>query len=225
MTQKNKTKVSIIALIHNEDLKYINILLDSVNTTEEVSYELIVVDNDSNKEVKNLLFERFLAGDISKLHLSSCNHHFAAGNNIGVKLSSPTSSHVLLLNADIQVKNPLWLKEMLEVHELGITATCICDLNKKLERVSGWCFLMDRHIYIEQDGLDEAFPFWGGITILQRRVLDAGLRVAGIQKYDSFIHHFGQKSGHMPLKLKPCTSKLSHLFNDKKITIIPRLKI
>jgi GT2 family glycosyltransferase len=220
-------KVSIIILTHNLDLKYINIVLDSVNTTEEVSYELIVVDNGSHKvEMKNLLFERFLAGDISKLYLSSFNHFFSAGNNIGVKLSSPESSHVLLLNADVRIKNPLWLKEMLEVHEPGITACAICDLNGKLERVDGWCLLVDRNIYTAQHGMDEDFPFWGGITVLQRQILDAGFRVAGIQKYDSFIHHFGGKSPRLEAiqeKRRLGLGKFRHLFNDKKITIIPRL--
>lgn len=183
--------VSILVLTHNAP-DYVRLTIDSVrNLTRDVNYEIVVVDNASEAPTRDLVQRLHVEGKIDKLFLSPENTLFAKGNNIAASLASPSATHFLLLNSDIELRDGAWLKNMLAVHKPGVTA---CQIHPKPRRVDGWCFLIDAPLY-QKHQLDEKHQWWWSVTKLQAMVLNDGFPVQGIPKYDHFITHYGGKSG------------------------------
>ena len=204
--------VSIVVLVYNA-LDYVRICLESLKKTKGVLYELIVVDNNSEPETSEFLREKFLNNEIDKFRSLDTNHYFSGGNNIGARLSSEKSTHLLLMNSDVEIRDELWMWKMVNRHERGITALGVLNERTKLERVDGWCLLIDRDIYLERL-LDEKFPFYGSITKLQREVLNDGFSVVGIRNYEPLVYHFGEKSGKVPPEYKPNPREFDGLYSS-----------
>ena len=186
--------VSIVMLTHNAP-RYVRISIETVRAmTQGVDYELVVVDNASGPETLALL-DRFEAeGAIDTLVRSETNLLFAAGNNLGVRHASDRATHVLLLNSDIEVKDPDWLRHLLDIHESpGITSYGYVLAEPR--RLDGYCFLIDADLYRDHGGLDEGHQWFWGVTKLQARVLAAGHVAKGYREHDDRLVHFGGKSG------------------------------
>lgn len=183
--------VSILILTHNAP-DYVRLTIETVRRlTRDVAYEIVVVDNASEPETRELV-ENFVAdGTIDRVFLSPENTLFAKGNNIAARLASPSATHLLLLNSDIEILDGGWLRDMLAVHKPGITA---CQIHEKPKRVDGWCFLIDAGLYHAHQ-LDERHEWWWAVTKLQAQVLGKRFAVQGIRDYSRFIVHFGGKSG------------------------------
>lgn len=183
--------VSILVLTHNAP-DYVRLTIESVRKlTRDVNYEIVVVDNASEEPTREIVQQFRDEGKIDKLFLSPENTLFAKGNNIAASLASPSATHLLLLNSDIEVLDGMWLKNMLAVHRSGVTA---CQIHHHPRRVDGWCFLIDAPLY-QKHQLDEKHQWWWSVTKLQAMVLNEGLTVQGIKEYKHFITHFGGKSG------------------------------
>lgn len=184
-------KVSILMLTHDAP-KYVEITIRSlVNYTRNVQYELIVVDNASRPETKELIQRLSKEGLISKVRFLDHNSLFAGGNNIAAQMASSDSTHLLLLNSDIKIRHARWLQNLLETHKHGITSYGICD---QPLRVDGYCLLIDKEIYLRHM-LDEGHQWYWAVTKLQARVLSEGHSVQGFARHEKFLHHFGGKSG------------------------------
>jgi glycosyltransferase involved in cell wall biosynthesis len=196
-------KISILMLTHNAP-EYVELSIRSVRErTSGANYELIVLDNASENETVSLVRNLHKEGLIDKLKLLDYNSLFAEGNNIAAKLASPDSSYFLLLNSDIEVKNPDWLSHLLAVHKRGITSYGIAgnpwggagnDLGKIPLRVDGFCLLIDRDLY-EKTPLDEEHQWWYAVTKQQARLLQDGWNVQGYESHEQWLLHFGGKSG------------------------------
>jgi len=203
MIEKTAKNISILMLTHNAP-EHVELSIRSVRErTEGISYELIVLDNASENETVSLVANLHEEGLIDKLKLLDYNSLFAEGNNIAAKLASADSSHFLLLNSDIEVKNPNWLSHLLAVHKRGMTSYglvgnprrgCGNDSGQLPLRVDGFCLLIDRDLY-EKAPLDEAHQWWYAVTKQQAGLLQDGWNVQGYESYGQWLHHFGGKSG------------------------------
>ena len=91
-------------------------LIESLETNiKSVSYEIIVVDNASQKDESVLLREKYPHIIVIR---SECNKGFSGGNNLGI--SQAKGKYILLLNNDTYLKdNSLhYLIETLETQKM-----------------------------------------------------------------------------------------------------------
>jgi len=184
-------KVSILMLTHNAP-RYVELSIRTLALhTRNVNYELVVVDNASKEPTRNLLKRLQKEGLIHNLTFLSYNSFFAAGNNIAARNMSPDSTHLLLLNSDVEIRDPDWLSNLLMAHKPGITAY---GVNGNPLRVDGYCLLVDTALYRER-GLDEAHEFFWSVTKFQAALLRRGFSVQGYSDHERYLHHFGGKSG------------------------------
>lgn len=188
---------SILILTHDapgyveETLVTLNEITDSNDLAE---CEIIVIDNASQEPVKNLLHRLKDKGYIDKLHFSERNMFFAAGNNMAAAMADPNSKYVLLLNSDIRIKDPSWLSKMYELKKNGDFSAVGYGFCNHPKRVDGYCLLVDRKVFLKY-GLDEDFPWWGGVTKLQYEILRDGGRVLAVDNHDNVVYHYGGRSG------------------------------
>jgi glycosyltransferase involved in cell wall biosynthesis len=185
-------EVSIVVVTRNA-LRYCIRLFRSLPRTTDVGYEVVVVDNRSRPPTRLLLIVLALLRRINRLCLLDRNTLFAEGNNVGVSAASRESRLVLLLNSDVEIRDPRWLRRLIDAHRRGATALGFVEGNP-IDRVDGYCFLVDRDLYLAQ-GLDETHQWWWGITRLQANLLRAGHEVRGLAEHDQLLVHFGGKSG------------------------------
>lgn len=90
------------------------------------------------------------------------------------------------------IKNPLWLKVLLDNYKVGVAAFGYCDTPPN--RADGYCFLIDKELY-QRHLLDESYQWAWGITKLQAQLLKDGYDVVAIDGHDKYIFHYGGKSG------------------------------
>jgi hypothetical protein len=184
-------KVSILMLTHNAP-NYVDTAMRSLaKNTKNVDYELIVVDNASELPTKQVVQQFVNSGVVRQAEFLNYNSLFAAGNNIAAGLASSDATHFLLLNSDVEIRHPDWLRNLFAVHKPGITAYGVVENPR---RVDGYCLLVDAAIYLKHK-LDEAHQWWWSITKFQAIVLAEGYSVQGYGKHEKYLHHFGGKSG------------------------------
>jgi glycosyltransferase involved in cell wall biosynthesis len=179
-------------LTHNAP-DYVEITIRSVaKMTDNVQYELVVLDNASDTPTRELLRHLADEGLINKLRFLDHNALFSAGNNLAARIASVPSAYFLLLNSDVEVRDPEWLSRLLAIHRTGMTAY---GLTLKPARVDGWCALIDADLY-RRYPLDESHQWWWSIAKQQAQLLRDGFSVQGYREHERYIHHFGGKSGH-----------------------------
>lgn len=113
---------SIIMLVHNA-YEYTKNTIETLQKTVG-DYEIIVLDNNSEKEDQKIIIKIIQSRKNSEIAFSDTNSLFAKGNNMAAKLCHPSSDKNLLLNSDIDIRNPFWLEEMLNIYEKGIVTWC-----------------------------------------------------------------------------------------------------
>jgi hypothetical protein len=187
-------KVSILMLTHNAP-RYVELSIRSlVERTRGVNYSLVVVDNASKSPTTELVKRLRREGLIQHLTLLEYNSFFARGNNIAAQNTPPDSTHLLLLNSDVEIKDPHWLSNLLMTHKPGITAYGVTVHSGNPLRVDGYCLLVDAALY-RQHGLDETHEFYWSVTKFQAALLAQGYSVQGYAEHERYLHHFGGKSG------------------------------
>ncbi len=216
------TKVAIVVLSYNA-LSYARRMLRSVRRTTGVPFEIVVVDNNSLFRTRVFwTLQRFL-GRINRLALLDRNTYFAEGNNIGVAMAPRDATHVLLLNTDVELLDPGWLRRMLAVHREGATGFRYLT-NGPWPRTDGFCLLLDRRHWGE--GLDEQYQWWWSITALEARLLRTGLSVIAIKDYADILVHHGGKSGKAFRDAKSGDTDaglIASWFDGRHVTVLDRL--
>lgn len=158
-----------------------------------MEYELIVVDNSSRLRTKMLLKRLLRKKKLEKVIFSKKNLLFAGGNNLAYDHAAKDSTHVLLLNSDVEIKHDMWLQRLLELcPQEGIVSFGL--VKDEPLRADGYCMLMERQVYGKYR-LDEEYAWFYSITKLQSQVLRDGKRVLAIDAHEEWMHHFGGKSG------------------------------
>src|SRR6478736_1988856 len=110
MSNTIKSKVGIVIVSYNASLAVRVTLASLKQAKNDVSYELLLIDNASEaKEYKEILaaFNKHTASaklpwEVVRLKK---NKGFSGGNNVGIEkfLSDPTITHICLLNSDVIV--------------------------------------------------------------------------------------------------------------------------
>lgn len=216
--------VSIVVVGYNA-FRYSLQMLRSLRLTAEVSYEVVVVDNNSGPATRLLWMAGKWQGRIQRLALLGENTFFAEGNNIGVSLASRRSTHVLLLNSDTKVLDPRWLRKMLDAHERGATGLGYVK-TQPWPRADGYALLVDKDLYETCGGLDEAYQWYWSVTGLEARLLTSGYQVAAVEDHATLLVHAWGKSGKSFKKAR--TGAHDHelvrsWFQGKSVKVIDRL--
>lgn len=184
--------ISVLMLTHNAP-KYVEISIRTLaENTKDVRYELVVVDNASETETRELVKRLYDEGLIHKLKLLDYNSLFAEGNNIAAEMADPDADYFLLLNSDVKVKRPDWLSNLLRIHRGGITA--YGAVMHDPIRADGYCLLIDARLYRDHR-LDVGHQWWWSVTKLQGQLVAAGVTVQALAEHEDYLHHFGGKSG------------------------------
>ncbi len=189
--------VSIIILTYNAP-KYVRETIETLNNVTRPAVldrcEIIIWDNNSNDETKELLISLKEQGYIDKLHFSEENLLFAGGNNEATKLADSSSKYYLLLNSDIRVVDSQWLSFLLKAVENGKYSGASYGFCKRPNRCDGYCFLVKRELY-DKFQLDTAFQWWWGITKMQAQILHDGHSLLAYRCHNHLLMHYGGKSG------------------------------
>ncbi|MFH1767105.1 MAG: glycosyltransferase family 2 protein [Patescibacteria group bacterium] len=88
------TDLSIVVVTYKENLDVLKACFDSVQASQGLNYELLIIDNGANDATRGLLESYPLARYIRNME----NKGFSAAVNQGMKLS--TGKYILLLNPD-----------------------------------------------------------------------------------------------------------------------------
>ena len=204
-----KPSVAVIVLNYNQE-KETTRCLETLQTLAYPSFEVLVIDNGSHRNVAELLRGHFPA--VSWMRLPE-NVGFAAGCNRGIRWALDRGAEaVLLLNNDASVETDL-LDKMVESAEqdatVGVVGAVIYPkedpnrpflagmrfdfLSARIKRippnpkkedvpvVSGSCLLIKRELLEKLDGLDERFFIYYEETDFCYRARRMGWRV----KYDA----------------------------------------
>ncbi len=120
-------KVGIVIVSYNAH-KAVELTLSSLRkASNETSYKLILIDNNSKKDQQELIkesFERYSKNDPEwKFIQQDENLGFSGGNNIGIRkfLRDEDIDHICLLNSDVIVTDH-WLDRLVEKRELVVSA-------------------------------------------------------------------------------------------------------
>ena len=191
-----KPVISILILTHNAPA-FVEETLHTLKTTEtdpDIAYEVIVVDNASEEPTKELLRRELALGNIDRLEFSPENLLFAGGNNYAATLVSPSSRLLLLLNSDVSIRDPKWLRELYDRKTQGGFGVASFGYSGNPDRADGFCYLIDRELYARHP-LDEQYPWFWGLTQQQAQLLNDGVSILAITHHNRFIVHYGGKSG------------------------------
>lgn len=239
----NTLKTSIIILTYN-NLEYNKLCIESIRRfTDEDTYEIVVVDNNSTDGTVEWLKEQ----ENIKTLFNKENTGFPRGCNQGIELADE-GNDILLLNNDTIV-TPNWLKNLStclyaseDIGAVGaVTNSCSyyqaipttynnmdemlqyaqgynkSDPNKWEQRVKlvGFCMLIKRLVLNEVGLLDTIFsPGNFEDDDLSFRIIEAGYKL--ILCKDTFIHHFGSTSFKVnPEKYNKLLEENSKKFEEK----------
>lgn len=161
--------LSIIIVSYNTRKLTVECVESIIKTAKKISYEVIVVDNnsqdDSVAEIQKLTL-RQAQGEKIKIIQNDENYGFSKANNIGIKQSS--GRYVLFLNSDTVVhENTLdGMVDFMESHPQAGAATCKLELpNGEIDDASHRGFPTPMRAIFQFSGLAKVFPrsqFWNG---------------------------------------------------------------
>jgi GT2 family glycosyltransferase len=211
---------SIVMLSWNAP-EYTKMAVDSIVALTRSPYEIIIVDNGSGPETREMLEK---LRDVSIIY-NSANTGFAHGCNQGIAAARGT--HIVLLNNDVVVTEG-WLENLLDAHRrdplVGVSAprsNCIgghqqinplqydsmeemhrfaasrtrefAGVHYRTNRAIGFCLCIARVVIDQIGGMDTRY----GIGNFEDDDFCIRVKAAGYQIVvceDVFIHHFGSAS-------------------------------
>ena len=146
--------VSVIIINWNTRQLLYDCLKSMKDTTKNITYEVIVVDNNSSDDSVEMLAEQF--PDV-KLIVNDKNLGFAAANNQGIEISQ--GRYVLLLNSDTILyegaieKNVIYADDNLDAAVFG------CRVMNSVNSVGMTCFSFPTllNLFFTMTGLEQAF--------------------------------------------------------------------
>ena len=123
-----KIKISIVYVHFNTPDEIANSIQSLLTTQRGIEYEIIIVDNNSQRKVPR----KILSNKKIKIIHNRINVGFGGGCNIGSRIA--TGEYLLFLNTDTKVF-PGFLKNMLETFKekkVGIVGPLMHDLNENI---------------------------------------------------------------------------------------------
>ena len=105
--------VSIVILNYNAE-KFLDECINSINQTEKINFEIILVDNASTDKSYRGYTQKFPE---IKLIENKKNLGYCEGNNVGIR--SAKGEFIVVLNPDTVV-TPTWLYELINAYQLSL---------------------------------------------------------------------------------------------------------
>ena len=209
MVQPGETPVVSIVILNYNHPEIIDVCLRTLMMTEHIPYEVVVVDNGSESDSVTALNEHLSEGRINTLVLNEQNHYFSEGNNIGVRNSNPASEYILLMNSDVGIIHPDWLKKQVgwmegttvsrptvwglkptiatsgprDIVSIGWSHDANIDGNARPE---GWCCMFRRQWFRE---LSPDLPFHGGFEEAIAGSIREGANAGVLFNYAPYLVH------------------------------------
>lgn len=211
-----KVSIVIINYFHPE---IITKCLTTLAITEGVDYEVVVVDNGSDRATRDTLRRHRKDGLITTLVETGKNNYFSVGNNIGVANANPGSEYILLLNSDVAFLRSDWLVKAVAWIEGTITHwPAVWDFHPTQPkpgpfdvmslgwshdanvvpgnaRPEGFCLLIRRSAWID---MSPDFPWHYGLDEMIGKVGRAGGRIGLLFNYSTYFVHREGGSGSGP---------------------------
>ena len=159
-------KVAIIVVTYNAP-EFVRLCLESVRRYTTVPYRLIVVDNASEEPTREYL--RGLDG--IELIANEKNVLWCEGCNIGLRTVGADTTHVCLLNSDMEVRRADWLQRMINVLDSSEQIALVGTAHDRVRigptfgSPDGQCFVFKRHLLDEIGLLDSERLPWNGADI------------------------------------------------------------
>ena len=153
--------LSIIIVSFNTK-KFTKVTIDSViRNTKGISYEIIVIDNDSSDGSKEMLLDYSKASKDVIYIQSGENLGFGRANNIGIERSK--GKYILLLNSDTELKKniiPEMINYMDNNPKIGVSTPSLLNVDGTLQgtgggfptlgRVFAWMFFVEDIPFIDK---------------------------------------------------------------------------
>lgn len=194
---KMEKKTSIIIVTYNA-LDYVKKCLYSIAKYTSDIHEIIVVDNDSDDDLKSFLREFSENERTLKLIFNEENLLWSPGNNVGLKAASDDSEYLMLLNSDTEVLREDWLVKLQEpfnqFENVGITGIQFNYLPYKpmYGAIDGCNFVVKKELVDKIGILNEDYP-WNGAGF----DFSVNAWVKGYYSYhveDPVLIHYGKRS-------------------------------
>jgi GT2 family glycosyltransferase len=188
--------VSICIVTYNA-AGYVRRCLESIRRRTQHAYELVVVDNASRLETRELLRRQ---SDL-KLALNDENRLWCAGINQAMRMADPRSPYLLLLNPDVEVVADNWLAPLIGLIESGprVAVAGTTHRYSPAGPVHGWidgCCFMVRHPVMRALGYFDAarFPWSGAPAMWTIRAWKAGWTYRVANRKDRLVLHHQHRS-------------------------------
>ncbi len=183
-------KVSVIILTYNHK-NLSKITIDTVlDRSKYPSYEVIVVDNQSDKETLKMLKE-YLGKENIKVIFNEENYGFAKGNNVGMKAA--TGEYMILLNNDVRV-TPGWIERLLyhaQGKEVGLVGPVTNSIGN--ESQISIAYDLDNQQELEEQAAQYTYSHWGQKLKLRSIAAFAWLHSRALYKLiGGFDEQFGK---------------------------------
>jgi GT2 family glycosyltransferase len=154
--------------------------LESIRHISYPSYDVIVIDNNSQGNDAAMLESRF--EHYAKVVAADENYGFAGGSNIGIRLALENldAAYILLLNNDTVVDTD-FLTEMVKVaktdNNIGLTGSLVLEDSGKVQYAGqdiSWCggALFQRRAELSEDMVVDAGFVPGSCMLIRREVLE-----------------------------------------------------
>lgn len=128
-------QLSIIIINYNTFQLTCNCIDSVIKFTQDIDYEIILVDNASNECDPALFLDKF---PTIKLIASKENSGFAGGNNLGIKSSK--GEYILLLNSDTWLLNNAvkFSIDKMILQNIKVSSCRIYNTDMSIQRISVW---------------------------------------------------------------------------------------
>jgi len=154
-------KISIV-IVHRDRPEYLNLCIQSVVvTSSNNNYEIIVVDNGSDKESQEFLDS---IEDQIKVVRNQENLMWAEAANKGAEAADKNSKYIVFLHHDVVILNPSWLDLFINVSEsqnagiIGLELQSYEMQNQQIDYVQEWCMMVRRDCWNDIGPFDVRLP-------------------------------------------------------------------
>jgi GT2 family glycosyltransferase len=187
----------------------INCIESLFDLTEQVDFRVVVVDNGSTDETPKYLADAQNRHPLI-VHRNTSNLGFVKATNQGLAYATP-GEHVLFLNDDVQIVDPLWLYRLhehfkdLNIGAVGPVSNFVMGLQQvqaspsikykqhEVNFLIGFCLLVRTEAFAKVGKLDERFLMGGNDDMdYSLRLKDAGYKMVVDRR--SFLLHYGAQS-------------------------------
>jgi len=160
-----------IVVVHKDRPEYLNICLQSIAVASfNNNYEIIVVDNASDKDSQDYLDDIESQG--IKVIRNDKNLYWSAAANKGAAVADKHSKYIVFLHCDVVITNPAWLDLLINVCEsqkaglVGVEMQSYWMQNSKVDFIREWLLLFTKECWDEVGPWPEELPMIGPSFIL-----------------------------------------------------------